>query len=140
MANNLVRDIMTPEPIALASDASLREAANAMSSEDVGAVLVEKGGKVTGIVSDRDIVVRAVAQGKDLESTKISDICSADLATLAPDDSIDDAVRLMRERAVRRVPVVENGVAVGIVSLGDLALERDAKSVLGQISRATPNA
>jgi len=92
-----------------------------------------------GLVTDRDLVVRALAEGRDSATTKLGDICSKDLVVLSPGDSVDDAVRVMRERAVRRIPVVEEGRAVGIISIGDLAIERDADSALADISVAPPN-
>jgi len=102
-------------------------------------VVVVDNGKVCGIVTDRDIVVRAVAQGHDPATTKLRDIGSHDLTTLAPTDTVEHAVQIMREKAIRRLPVVENGKPVGIVSLGDLALERDPDSALGNISAAPAN-
>jgi CBS domain-containing protein len=89
-------------------------------------------------VTDRDIVVRAVAAGKDLGKTPLREICSKEVFTLSPEDDLDEAVKLMREKAIRRVPVISDGTAVGILSLGDLAQERDRRSVLGQISAAPP--
>jgi len=83
--------------------------------------------------------VRAIAQERDPKSTQLSEACSKTLISLEPDDDTDRAVEVMRERSVRRLPVVEKGKVVGIVSLGDLALERDRKSVLGHISAAPPN-
>jgi CBS domain-containing protein len=91
-------------------------------------------------VTDRDITVRLVAQGRDPNTTQLADICSSELTTLSPDDDIERAIRVMSEKAIRRVPVVDSrNEAVGIVSLGDLALERDPRSVLGRISSAPPN-
>jgi CBS domain-containing protein len=111
-----------------------------MCEADIGDVIVtNEKGYICGIVTDRDIVVRAVAQGSDCQGTKLGDICSRELTTLSPDDSIDDAVCLMRERAVRRLPVVEQGCPVGIVSIGDLALAKDPTSALADISGAPPN-
>lgn len=100
--------------------------------------LIVQGGMLTGIVTDRDLVVRAIAEGRDATST-LGDIVSSEVVSITPTDSADDAIRLMRERALRRVPVVEDGRPVGIVSLGDLAGERDPRSVLGEISTAPPN-
>lgn len=135
----MIRDVMTSKPRTLDAKASLSEAASIMQKEDIGAVLVEEEGKVCGIVTDRDIVVRGIAEGKDTNSTSVKEICTEQLFALKPDDSVEDAIRLMRERAIRRVPVLEDGNAVGIVSLGDLAVERDERSVLGQVSAAPPN-
>ena len=135
-----VRELMNKQPIKLASSSPIAEAARRMRDGNVGAVLVEDGGMMCGIVTDRDIAVRAVAQGRDPRTTPLSEICSKDLTTLSPDDDLDRAVQVMREKAIRRVPVVDaRKQPVGILSLGDLALELDARSVLGQISAAPPN-
>ena len=91
------------------------------------------------MVTDRDIVVRTVAERQDPTTTTLADICSHSLLTVTPTDSVEEAVRLMRTHAIRRVPVVDGGQAVGLVSLGDLAVERDPGSALGEISGAPPN-
>ena len=135
----LVRDVMTPNPVALQATSSLVEAALAMRDFDVGDVLVLDDGQVRGIVTDRDIVVRGIATGNYPATITLGEICSRDLTMLAPTDSVENAVSLMREKAVRRLPVVEHGQPVGIVSLGDLALEKDPHSALGDISAAPPN-
>jgi CBS domain-containing protein len=135
----LVRDVMTPTPVALPATASLVEAALAMRDFDVGDVLVLDNGQICGIVTDRDIVVRAIASGNYPATVKIGEICSRDLTTLSPTDSVENAVSLMREKAIRRLPVVEHGQPVGIVSLGDLAMEKDPHSALGDISAAPAN-
>jgi CBS domain-containing protein len=132
-----VREIMTPNPISLSKEASVVDAAKEMKMNDIGDVIVQDDGKICGIVTDRDIVVRAVAEGH--AEKKLGEICSGQLVSLKPDDKIEDAVKLMREHAVRRLPVVENDKCVGIVSLGDLAIEKDSRSALGEISRAPAN-
>ena len=119
-------------------DATVADAAQQMRELDIGDVLVEQEGRLAGIVTDRDIVVRAIAEGRDVTS-KLGDIVSSEVVCITPAERSDDAIRLMRERALRRVPVIENGRPVGIVSLGDLAGERDPRSVLGEISSAPPN-
>lgn len=134
-----VREFMTSNPAVLGASTSVREAAKLMREKDIGDVIVQKDGRLCGIVTDRDIVVRAIAQGKDPASTNLESICSKDITSLAPDDSDVQAVRLMREKSVRRLPVLENDRVIGIVSLGDLAVDKDPKSVLGQISAAPPN-
>jgi CBS domain-containing protein len=83
--------------------------------------------------------VRVVAEGKDPTSTTVSEVATTDLHTLSPDDSIDDAIKLVREHNVRRVPVIEGAEPVGIVSIGDLALERDKDSALADLSGAPAN-
>jgi len=97
------------------------------------------GGTVCGLVTDRDIIVRAIADGRDPRITKLRDICSGDLVTVQPGDHIDTAVQLMRHHALRRLPVVDAGMAVGIVSIGDIAAQRDPESELARISGAPPN-
>jgi CBS domain-containing protein len=134
-----VRDIMTPNPICLPASTSIRDAARQMRENDIGDVIVEKAGKLCGIVTDRDIVVRAIAEGKNVETTDLESICSKDVTSLSPDQSDEDAVRLMREKSIRRLPVIEKGKVVGILSLGDLAVDKDPRSVLGQVSAATAN-
>ena len=134
-----VRDLMTANPIRLPASAPIREAARFMRENDIGDVVVEKGGKLCGIVTDRDIVVRAIADGKNLETMNLETICSNNMTFLLPDQTDEDAVRLMREKSIRRLPVLEDGKIVGIVSLGDLAVDKDPRSVLGQVSAAAAN-
>jgi CBS domain-containing protein len=134
-----IRNVMTPNPTCLAKEATLLEAARAMRDGGIGDVIVLDGETVSGILTDRDIVVRAVAEGRDPARTRISEVCSRELTTLSPGDTTESAVRIMREKAIRRIPVVEKGKPVGIVSIGDLAVERDPESVLGAISAAPPN-
>jgi len=110
-----------------------------MRDFDVGAVLVLDNGQVRGIVTDRDIVVRGIAGGNYPATVKLAEICSRELTTLSPTDSVEEAVALMRDKSIRRLPVVEHGHPVGIVSLGDLAIEKDRHSTLGNISAAPPN-
>src|SRR3990170_7136176 len=95
--------------------------------------------KVCGIVTDRDLVVKAVASGSDPSKTSIGSVCTKDVTVLKPTQTTDDAVKVMREKAIRRLPVVEGENLVGIVSLGDLAKRIDKGSCLGQISAAPPN-
>jgi CBS domain-containing protein len=132
-----IREVMTPDPVTLPATATLEEAARCMKDEDIGDVLVVDNGVLRGIVTDRDIVIRGLAEGR--ASARLGDICSSELVALLPDDSVDDAVRLMREHAVRRLPVVEDGKPVGMVSIGDLAVERDRESALADISAAPAN-
>jgi CBS domain-containing protein len=133
-----IKDAMNTKPASLPASATVADAAQQMRELDIGDVLVEQEGRLAGIVTDRDIVVRAIAEGRDVTS-KLGDIVSSEVVCITPAESADDAIRLMRERALRRVPVIENGRPVGIVSLGDLAGERDPRSVLGEISSAPPN-
>jgi CBS domain-containing protein len=134
-----VRDVMTPNPATLEIGAPTMDAARIMRDQNVGAVVVVENGKFSGILTDRDIVVRAIATGRDPAGTPVREICSREVATVSPEDSIDRVLEQMRTKAIRRLPVVQDGRAVGILSLGDLALERDPGSVLGEISAAPPN-
>jgi CBS domain-containing protein len=135
-----IRDLMTPAPITLSERQTAADAARMMKECDVGDVLVcSDDGRLTGIVTDRDLVVRCLAEGRGGE-TILRDLCTPAVSTLEPGASIDDAVALMRSNAVRRIPVVEKGELVGIVSLGDLARERDPDSALGRISAAPATA
>lgn len=134
-----VNEVMTHDPRTVDGGDTLVEAARVMREADVGPVLVLDEGRVAGILTDRDIVVRAIADGRDPQSTPVREACSADPVTLNPDQDVDGAVRLMREHDVRRVPVVQDGRPVGILSLGDLAVERDPESALADISAASPN-
>jgi CBS domain-containing protein len=138
MAQN-IRDVMTSDPRCVKSSDTVVEAARAMREADIGDVVVVDNGSIRGLVTDRDIVVRAVAEGRDPSQTKVADVASEDVATVTPDQDVGEAIRLMREKHVRRLPVVEEGSPVGIVSLGDLAQERDPDSVLADISAAPPN-
>ena len=134
-----IRDVMTTHPIALPATSLVVDAARAMRDADIGDVIVIEDGRICGIVTDRDITVRGVAEGRDIARLKLADVCSRVLTTVSPKDSVDDAVRLMRENAIRRLPVVEGGKPVGVVSLGDLAVTQDPHSALGNISAAPAN-
>src|SRR5436305_4282049 len=120
---------MTNDPITLEASTPIAQAARKMREGDTGAILVTDGAKLAGIVTDRDIVVRAIADGRDPE-TPIGDICTRDPRTLTPDQSLDDAAQIMREDEVRRVPVCQDGRPIGIISLGDLAVAMDPQSAL----------
>jgi CBS domain-containing protein len=135
-----IRDVMTTNPETLPESTTVREAAETMRANDIGdVVIVDDNGEISGILTDRDIVVRVVAEGRDPRVTRIGDIASRELTAASPDDPVDRAVQLMRERAIRRLPVVDKGKPVGIVSIGDLALDRDPDSALADISAAPPN-
>jgi CBS domain-containing protein len=136
MGEQLVRDIMTTTVIGLGKDASLVEAARHMRLNDIGDVLLLDGDSVLGIITDRDIVVRALASDKDPTTTTIGEVASLEPVTIGPDEPAAHAVQLMRDRALRRLPVCEDGHVVGVVSLGNLAAERDPESALADISTA----
>lgn len=133
-----IRSVMTGDPTTLPADASVVEAARIMRHHDCGDVIVTDNGSIIGIATDRDIVVRCIAEGQDPAETRVGDVCTKNPVTLKPTDTVTAAVRLMSQKAIRRLPVVEDGRALGIVSLGDLAQARDRKSALGQISAAAP--
>ncbi|RFS86546.1 CBS domain-containing protein [Actinomadura spongiicola] len=134
-----VREIMTGSPTSVSPELDIVTVARAMRDEGIGTVLVAEGDDLIGLVTDRDLVVRGLAAGGDPTRATVGGLASTATATVGPDDSLDKAVRLMRERSVRRLPVVENGRPVGIVSIGDLAMEKDAESALADISAARPN-
>ena len=134
-----IRDLMTPNPVTLSAASTLVDAAIAMRDFNVGAVVVLDNGHICGIATDRDIVVRAIANGNYPATTRLGEICSRELTTVAPSDTVAEAVRLMRDKAIRRLPVVENGQPVGIVSLADLASEQEPLSPLADISNAPPS-
>ena len=138
MAQQIIADLMARDPISCPPDAPIRTAAALMRDRDTGDVVVVEGGTLRGIVTDRDIAVRAVADGQGPD-TPLSEVLSEHVVCLRPDDRIEKAVDLMREHAVRRLPVVEDDQLVGIVSIGDLAMERDSGSALADISAAREN-
>lgn len=130
-----VRDIMTTDPIILDSSMTLADAARRMRDEDVGDVLI-KNDQTFGIVTDRDIVIRAIAEDLDPNSVTLGDIATLDLTIVTPDDDLDDVVAKVREEHIRRIPVMDEQTPVGILSLGDLAVIRDKESALADISAA----
>ena len=141
MFNQKINDVMTKQVHCVHEDASLREIARLMRDEKIGDVLVtDAQGKLRGIITDRDIVVRAVAdEGNDLDQLRAKDICTDQIVTLQANSDVDEAVRLMTDKAIRRIPVVENDIPIGIVTIGDLAAQREPASALGMISQAAPN-
>jgi CBS domain-containing protein len=134
-----IGDIMTRNPRTVDAGDSVLEAARQMRDGDFGSVVVLRDGRVDGMVTDRDIAVRAVAEGRDPQSIQVSEISSTGVATVEPSQPIDEAIQTMRKHDVRRLPVVEDGRPVGILSLGDLAVERDPESVLADISAGAPD-
>ena len=117
-----VREVMTPNPRTCQPNSTIQDAALIMRDEDTGAVPVVEGGRVIGMVTDRDIVVRCIADGGGADKT-LREICSGDVICATPDMSTGEAADLMGEHQVRRLPVVEDEKLVGIVSLGDLAVK-----------------
>jgi CBS domain-containing protein len=134
-----VSDVMTPDPHCLDARSTVRDAAMLMAFEDIGGAIVCDGSEIIGIVTDRDIAIRSVARGEDPSLQEIEAITSRNLAWLCPDDSIDDAERMMRTFALRRLPVIDGQVLVGIVTIGDLARRSGDGSTLAEISAADPN-
>jgi CBS domain-containing protein len=138
MGGQRILDVMTTMPVQVKPTSSVGEVAKLMREQDIGAVVVADGDHLTGIVTDRDLVVRVLADERGA-STQVGAAASGHPVCLSPQDDVEEAIETMRTNAVRRVPVVENGHVVGIVSLGDLAALRDPDSVLGEISAAAPN-
>ncbi|GHE56980.1 CBS domain-containing protein [Streptomyces capitiformicae] len=136
---DFVREVMTPGVVAVRPDASLVEAAQLMRAQDIGDVLVATDGQLVGVLTDRDITLRAVADGADPLTVSAQAVCTPNPVVIGPDDAVSAAVELMRDHAVRRLPVLEDGHPVGMVSLGDLAVAQDPGSALADISRAEPD-
>lgn len=135
-----VSDVMTANPSTCPVSTTLADAARMMRDESIGDVLVcDDDNRLVGIVTDRDLVVRGLANG-NVDMLTLGDVCSSDVTTVTTDTPTSDVVRLMADRAVRRIPVVDDGRPVGIVSLGDLAEELDDQSALADISAAPPDA
>lgn len=130
---------MTTAPVVLEATASAGQAAIAMRDHGVGDVLVRHNGNLCGIVTDRDLVVRVLADHDDPNAIRLGDIASKDLTCVTADTTTGEAVRLMREKALRRLPVIDNGEPCGVISLGDLAVEHDDRSALAEISAAPSN-
>ena len=122
-----VQDVMTSNPTSVVADNPVVEAARIMKEKDVGIVPVVEGGRLVGAVTDRDIAVRVVAEGKDPQSVRVREIASTDVVTVDPQQDLDEALRLMATHQVRRLPVVEGGRLVGIVAQADVAREADDK-------------
>jgi CBS domain-containing protein len=127
-----VRNVMTQNPTSCDPSTTAVEAAKVMASEDVGSVPVVKDGRLVGLVTDRDLVVRVVAEGRDPNSTTLGEIASSDLETVSPDDDLDTVLRKMASSQVRRLPVVEGDQLVGIVAQADVARQGD-DSETGQV-------
>jgi CBS domain-containing protein len=135
-----VSDLMTKQVIYLPAETTLDEAARAMRSADIGDVVVTDGSTLAGLVTDRDIVVRAVADRKDPATTTIGSVASREIVMIEQNSSASDAANLMRERGVRRILVCDaDRQLVGIISLGDLAMRLDPDSALSDISEQAPN-
>ncbi len=139
-----VRDVMTKNPETVSEKDSVLQAARIMRDEDTGVVPVVDGKKIIGLITDRDIVVRGIADGKDIETCRVNEIMSKQVRTVHEDDTVRDVINVMSGAKVRRVPVVNrNDELVGIVSMADLATETNATGKVGQtvehISEAPSN-
>lgn len=134
-----IREVMTSDPVRVPESMNVVQIAEIMRDRDIGDVVVSDGAGAVGILTDRDIVVRGLASGDGVETLTAGGIASRDIETVAPDDPVAKAVEIMSNSAVRRLPVVDNGELVGVVSIGDLAIERDPESALADISEAPPN-
>ena len=130
-----VRDIMTPDPVGVYYEQTVAEAARVMRDAGVGAVLVVSGESLSGMVTDRDLVIRGLAAGAGPDSP-VGPLCSEKLVGVDANADLADAERLIREHAVRRLPVIDSGQIVGMVSLGDLAASAEPESPLAAVSRA----
>lgn len=139
-----VRDAMTPSVRTASPSQSLAETAQLMKSDDVGSIPIVEEGRLVGIVTDRDIAIRAVAEGVDPSAVTIADVASRALVTVEPDQDLDEALALMARHQVRRLPIVEeDGRLVGILAQADVALEakeKKAGELLEQISQPTSTA
>ena len=128
-----VRDVMTPGPIGVGYYQSIGEAARTMRDWGVGAVLVVNDQSLCGLVTDRDLVVRAVAEARGPDEP-VGPLSSGDLVGVDVDADAAEAARLMRENAVRRLPVIEDGQVAGMISVGDLVIQDDPRSALAALS------
>jgi CBS domain-containing protein len=125
-----IRDAMTGRPRSATPDTPLSQVAQLMETQDIGAIPILDGDQLVGMITDRDIVVRAVAKEKDLRKMRSREISSGELVTVGPDQDLSDALRLMAQHQVRRLPVVDDeNRLVGVVSQADIALDAQDKSV-----------
>jgi len=133
-----VQDLMTSNPKTVASESSVVEAAKIMRDENVGIVPIVEGERLVGAITDRDIAIKVVAEGSDVRSTTAGQVASRDLVTVDPEQDLDEALRLMAQHQVRRLPVVEeDGRLVGILAQADVAREASPQQtgrVVGEIS------
>ena len=125
-----VKDAMTANPRTISGDTPVVDAARVMRDENVGSLPLVEGGRLVGTLTDRDIIVRVIADGRDPHSVSAGEIASRDLVTVDPQQNLDDALRLMAQHQVRRIPVVEeDGRLVGVVAQADVAQEAKSKRV-----------
>jgi CBS domain-containing protein len=124
-----IREVMTPAPETVQADRTAAEAARKMKEADAGMIPVMTNGDLLGTVTDRDIALRVVAEGKDPQATPVEEIASTDVVTVGPDDDLDAALEMMAKHQVRRLPVVEDGRLIGIIAQADVAREGNEKDV-----------
>jgi CBS domain-containing protein len=124
-----VRELMTKQPTTVAPDVTLGEVATLMKQEDCGSLPVVEGNRLVGIVTDRDLVIRGIAAGKDPKTTRVSQVMSADPVTIGPDAAVDEARKVMADRQIRRLPVVDKGALVGIIVTAQIARKEDHKEM-----------
>jgi CBS domain-containing protein len=124
---NSVRDAMTEDPRSIGKSVSVVEAARLMREQDIGSLPITDDEKLVGMITDRDITTRVVAEAADPKMTSVEDVYSRDLISVEPDKDLEEALRLMARHQVRRLPVVENGRLVGIVAQADIALRENEK-------------
>ena len=135
-----IAEVMTKNPYGVTTTATLNEAARMMRDQEIGDVLVMRDdGTLCGLVTDRDLVVRGLAEGLDPGSASVEEVCNHDPVTLSSDQPVEEAVAVMRQYNIRRLPIVDGENLVGILSLGDLAIEKDPSSALADISKAPAN-
>jgi CBS domain-containing protein len=135
-----IRQLMTANPTTLLKTATSEEAARLMREEDIGDIIVvDDKGKICGIVTDRDIALKVVAAGADPKDVLLEAIANKQVVTMSPGGSVERAISLMKENAIRRLPILENGKPIGVVSLGDLAIDRSPGTTLAEISAAAPD-
>src|ERR671919_2072333 len=129
----LVRHIMTEAPKTLSPDRTIADAAGLMEQYDVGVIpLADEDGKLVGLVTDRDLVLRIIAKQQDPREMKLGDVATRNVITTTPDTNVSDARDLMAENKIRRLPVVKEGKLVGIVALGDIAVADASKRAVGE--------
>ena len=128
-----VRDAMTENPRSIGASTSVVEAARLMREQDIGSLPITDDEKLVGMITDRDITTRVVAEAADPTSTSVEDVYSRDLVSVEPDEDLDEALQLMARHQVRRLPVVENGRLVGIVAQADIALRENEKKTGGLV-------
>jgi CBS domain-containing protein len=138
MMGTSIKEVMSSDVRTCEPDATVVDVAKVMAKEDVGPIPVVEGGRLVGLVTDRDLVVRVLAEGKDPGTTQVGEIASRELVTVSPDEDLDQALKLLAQHQVRRLPVVEGDRVVGIVAQADIArLGKDSKTgeVVEEISR-----